>query len=152
MKFCWYVNYCTLICLKDYNEWMQIYRVHLHIKLFWLLNWSHFVFLIVDWFCCSYFWIHWNYNLLHPKVHRFKKHRLCFILLYLSHCKSIQCLVLSFSYFLQNLWLMNFYWIEWSFIFMENLIINDSILDGLKVEVRFRLKGVSFVFFIWIPH
>ena len=35
---------------------------------------------------------------------------------------------------------------------METLIINDSILDGLKVEVRFRLKGVSFVFSIWVPH
>ena len=136
----------------DCNEWMQIYRVRLHIKFFWLWYWSRFVFLIVDSFCCSYFWIHWNCNLLHPKVHRFKKHRPCFIWLYLFDCKNIRCLGWNFFYFQQNLWLMNFYWIEQSFIFMAILLINDFNLDGPRVEVRFRLKGVSCVFFIWILH
>lgn len=132
----------------DCNEWMQIYRVRLNIKFFWLWYWSHFVFLIVGWFYCSYFWRHWSCNLLRPKAHRFKKHRPCFIWLYLFDCKSIQCLGLNFSYFQLNPWLMSFYWIGQNFIFMEILLIKDSNLDGLRDTASFQLRDVSFVFFI----
>lgn len=132
----------------DCNEWMQIYRVRLHIKFFWLWYWNHFVFLIVGWLCCSYFWRHLSYNLLRPKAHQFKKHRPYFIWLYLFDYKSILCLGLNFSYFQLNLWLMSFYWIGQNFIFMDILLIKDSNLDGLKDTASFRLRGVSFVFFI----